>query len=118
MTRQPGDRVCLWCGKGFAPRRDGGKRQVFCRPTCRREFDAAGRRWVAEAITTEVLTVDALKNGPTATRALVPAAASLAPLGEGRPRCLAPVAPREESRYMRQQDLERLMAQAIAMRRR
>ena len=42
--------LCLWCGKQFTPRRDGGKRQVFCREACRRAFDAAGRRWVGEAI--------------------------------------------------------------------
>jgi hypothetical protein len=50
MKTQPNGHVCLWCGNGFTPRRDGGKRQVFCCPACRRAFDAAGRRWVAEAI--------------------------------------------------------------------
>jgi len=62
--------ICLWCSKAFVPRRDGGKPQVFCRPACRRAFDAAGRRWVAEAITTGVLNVVALRNAPAATRAL------------------------------------------------
>jgi hypothetical protein len=62
---------CLWCGKGFAPRRDGGKRQVFCRPACRRGFDAAGRRFVAEAIASGTLSLDALRNGAAATRALL-----------------------------------------------
>jgi hypothetical protein len=70
MTTQPNGHVCLWCGKGFTPRCDGGKRQVFCRPTCRRAFDAAGRRWVSEAIASGMLSVDALRNGPGATRAL------------------------------------------------
>jgi hypothetical protein len=65
------DTICLWCGKGFTARRDGGKRQVFCCPFCRRAFDATGRQWVAEAIATGVLTVDAIKNSPTPTRALV-----------------------------------------------
>src|SRR5215469_2053651 len=104
------DIICLWCGKGYTPRRDGGKRQVFCRPACRRAFDAAGRLWVAEAIATGVLTVDALKNSPTPTRALLPAATSPAPLGEP-PRHLAPVAPRAETPYTRQLELERLMRQ-------
>jgi hypothetical protein len=45
---------------------------------------------------------------PRATSALLIAA----------PQYLAPAAPRTERRYSRQQDLERLMAQAIAMRRR
>jgi hypothetical protein len=70
MTTRPNGHVCLWCGKGFTPRCDGGKRQVFCRPTCRRAFDAAGRRWVSEAIASGMLSVDALRNGPGATRAL------------------------------------------------
>ena len=77
-----GDRVCLWCGKGFTPRRDGGKRQVFCGPTCRRAFDAAGRRWVAEAIAAGMLTVDALRNGAATTRALLPGGNSPAPVDE------------------------------------
>src|SRR5690242_9255101 len=58
------DRVCLWCNDSFEPRRSGGKQQAFCRPACRRAFDVAGRRWVAEAIAAGVLTVDALKSGP------------------------------------------------------
>jgi hypothetical protein len=73
---KPNGEVCLWCGKGFTPRHDGGKRQVFCRPVCRRAFDAAGRRWVAEAIATGTLSLDALRDGPAATRALLPGAIS------------------------------------------
>jgi hypothetical protein len=118
MTTQPGDRVCLWCGRGFAPRSDGGKRQLFCRPACRRGFDAAGRRWVAEAIATGVLTVDVLRHGLAATRALVPTATSPALLGEVPSQRLTPVASRAANRYTRQQDLEQRMAQAIVMRRR
>jgi hypothetical protein len=118
MTTQPGDRVCLWCGSGFAPRSDGGKRQLFCRPACRRGFDAAGRRWVAEAIATRVLTVDALRNGPAATRALVPAAASPATVDAVPSQRLTPVAPRAANRDRRQRDFERLMAETIASRRR
>jgi hypothetical protein len=97
----------------FTPRSDGGKRQLFCRAVCRRGFDAAGRRWVAEAIATGVLTVDALKNAD-ATRALVPATTLTAP----PPEHPAPVASRADSPYARQQNLERLMAEAIATRRR
>jgi hypothetical protein len=70
MLQPDDDHVCLWCRKLFTPRRDGGKPQVFCRPACRRDFDAAGRRWVAEAIAAGVLTVGAVKNGAPATRAL------------------------------------------------
>jgi hypothetical protein len=110
--------VCLWCGKGFAPRRDGGKRQLFCRPACRRSFDRAGRRWVAEAIATGVLTVDALTTGPAATRALVLAAIFHTPAGEVPSEHLTPVTSRAAHHYTRQQELERRMARAIAMRRR
>jgi hypothetical protein len=84
---------CLWCGKGFTPRRDGGKPQVFCRPVCRRRFDAAGRRWVADAIATGALTVDALRNGAAATRALLAGGAPPVPISE--PQKPAPVAPAE-----------------------
>jgi hypothetical protein len=113
MTTQLNERVCLWCGSEFVPRRDGGKRQLFCRLVCRREFDAAGRRLVVEAIATGVLTVQALKNGPTAMRALVPAATSPASESEVPPQHPAPATPRAESRYTRQQDLEWRMAHAI-----
>jgi hypothetical protein len=91
---------------------------MFCRPACRRGFDAAGRRWVAEAIATGVLTAQELKNGPDTTRALLPAATSLVPVGEAPPQPLAPVAALVERPYTRQRDLETLMARAIAMRRR
>jgi hypothetical protein len=73
---------------------------------------------VADAIAAGALTVDALKNGHATTRALVPAANSLAPAGEAAPQYPAPVASRADSPYAAQQNLERLMAEAIAMRRR
>jgi hypothetical protein len=79
---EPNGEVCLWCGKGFASRRDGGKRQVFCRPACRRGIDAAGRRWVSEAIATGTLTVEALRNGAATTRALPPGAIAPAAISE------------------------------------
>jgi hypothetical protein len=75
---------CAWCGRPFIPRATGGKRQVFCRPACRRGFDAAGRRWVAEAIATGTLTLDALRNGAATTRAFLPGAISPAPISEPR----------------------------------
>ena len=94
MTQQPHSRVCLWCCKYFKTRCDGGKRQVFCCPACRREHDAAGRRWVAQAIATGTLTVDELKNGPAATRALLPSVISSA-LALLRPRKTGSVASAE-----------------------
>ena len=76
----PPDRACMWCGKGFALRVNGGKPQVFCRTACRRAFDAVGRRWVAEVIAASTLTLDSLRNGAAATRALLPEAVSPASL--------------------------------------
>jgi hypothetical protein len=72
--------------------RDGGKRQVFCREVCRRVFEPAGCRWVAEAIATGALTVDALRNGAATTRALFPRSISPAPLPDGASdrRCCEP----------------------------
>ena len=67
---------------------------MFCRSACRRAFDAAGRRWVAEAIAGGMLTVDAPRNGAAATRALLPGAVSPAPVHE--PQKPAPVAPAEQ----------------------
>ena len=67
---------------------------MFCRSACRRAFDAAGRRWVAEAIAGGMLTVDAPRNGAAATRALLPGAISARPLRHWK-RASEPVAPAE-----------------------
>jgi hypothetical protein len=91
MNAELGNRICMWCGNRFRPRGDGGKPQVFCRPACRRAFDAAGRRWVAEAVAGGTLTLDSLRNGAAATRALLPEAVSPASY-ETAPQ-LAPIAP-------------------------
>jgi hypothetical protein len=78
--------VCLWCGVEFTRRRDGGKPQVFCRSACRRDFDAAGRRWVADAIGAGILTVGDLRDGLAATRALGASKDRLSPTpGTGSP---------------------------------
>jgi hypothetical protein len=44
----------------------------FCSPSCRRAFDAAGRRFAAEALACGLLTLDQIRDGPAATRALLP----------------------------------------------
>jgi hypothetical protein len=90
--------MCGWCGRAFAPRRDGGKPQVFCRPVCRRGFDSAGRRWVSEAIASGVLAIDALRKGAAATRALLPGAISPASISEAEePAHVAPAKPLDEA---------------------
>ena len=75
---------CAWCSHPFRPRATGGHAQRFCRPVCRRAFDAAGRRWVADAISGGTLTVAALRSGYAATRALVAEAISSVPVSEAR----------------------------------
>ena len=65
-----------WCGKLFNPRRDGGRARRFCDERCRRALDGAGRQWIADTLKRGMLTVADIKNGPAATRALLPAAAS------------------------------------------
>jgi hypothetical protein len=74
--------ACAWCGRPYTPRTTGGHAQRFCRSTCRRAFDAAGRRWVADAIAAGVLTVGTIRNGGAATRALLAGAISPAPVPE------------------------------------
>jgi hypothetical protein len=76
----PDDHVCLWCGREFTARCDGGKAQRFCRPACRRAFHAAARTWALDAIASGRLTVAEIRNGPPAPRALPPAGISPAPV--------------------------------------
>jgi hypothetical protein len=97
---------------------DRGRAQRFCQPTCRRAFHFAVRTWALDAIANGTLTVAEIRNGPATTRALVPAANSLAPVGEAAPQYPAPVASRADSPHARQRAFEQLMAQAVAMRRR
>jgi hypothetical protein len=59
-------------------------------------FDAAGRRWVAEAIAGGILTIDALRNGAAATRALLRGAISPASEAE-EPAHIAPAKPLDEA---------------------
>jgi hypothetical protein len=95
MTASPGDRSCLWCKRGFTPRRDGGKEQRFCSPTCRYALDAAGRRWIAVALASGALTLDHLRSGSLTTRALLSGAISPQPVPEAGACASAPVAAAE-----------------------
>jgi hypothetical protein len=72
MTTPPSPGACPWCGRTFTPRSTGGHTQRYCAEACRRSFDAAGRRWVTEALACGLLTIEALRNGAAATRALLP----------------------------------------------
>ncbi len=56
------DQSCTWCGKPFAPRTTGGKRQRFCSEECRNEFHRACRFWAAEQVWRGVLAVSSLKH--------------------------------------------------------
>jgi hypothetical protein len=55
---------CVWCGAAFAPRKDGGKRQRFCRRACGRAFDRACRNYARRGLAEGTLTMDELKAGP------------------------------------------------------
>jgi hypothetical protein len=52
------------------PRTSGGHAQRFCCSPCRRAYDAAGRRFVAEAIACGLLSLDQIRKGAAARRAL------------------------------------------------
>ena len=76
---------CPWCDRPFQARRDGGKRQVFCRTACRRAFHAAARTWVLAGLAAGQISISDVKNGPPATRALFGRAISPSPTHEGPP---------------------------------
>jgi hypothetical protein len=79
------DARCDWCDRPFRVRTTGGHAQRFCGIGCRRSYDAAGRRFIAEAIADGTLTPAALKSGYIATRALLLAGISPAPIDAARP---------------------------------
>ena len=87
--------ACAWCERAFTPRASGGHAQRFCRSACRRAFDAAGRRWVADAISGGMLTVELLRGTASGTRALLPGVISPVPVSERRKPASAPAAPAE-----------------------
>jgi hypothetical protein len=61
---------CCWCEQPFQPRQTGGRMQRFCRPSCRRAFHAVVRSWALNAITDGTLSIEEIRSGPPATRAL------------------------------------------------
>ncbi len=83
---------CPWCDRPFQARRDGGKRQVFCRTACRRAFHAAARNWVLAGLAAGHIAISDVKNGPPTTRALSESANSPSPTPEGPPPRLVPAA--------------------------
>ena len=74
---------CPWCDRPFQARRDGGKRQVFCRAACRRAFHAAARSWVLGELAAGHIAISDVKNGPLTTRALSGSEISPSPAHEG-----------------------------------
>jgi len=117
MTREV-PTLCAWCGRPFQERQTGGRAQRFCLPSCRRAFHTAVRAWAVDAIADGTLTVAEVRNGAPATRALVTAAPTGVPGGEVASQRLTPAGPCADGDHTGQRDLERLMARAIAMRRR
>lgn len=110
--------LCSWCDRPFRVRQTGGRAQRFCQPSCRRAFHSAVRIWALDAIANGALTVAEIRSSVAATRALAPAVGFPVPVREAATNHPAPIAPRLDRCYTRQQDLEQRMAQAIAMRRR
>jgi hypothetical protein len=53
---------CVWCERLFRPRKNGGRSQRFCRPSCRRAFHAAARTWALDELAAGRVTVADLKN--------------------------------------------------------
>jgi hypothetical protein len=107
-----GRTICLWCAAPVTLRRGGSPRK-FCNARCRHEFHNCARRWAEAAVAAGALSVDVLKNGDPAAYTLLPRATSVV-----TPQHLGPVSPRADSRFANQKSLERLMAQAISVRRR
>jgi hypothetical protein len=103
----PDQMICLWCATPVTLRRGGSPRK-FCCARCRHEFHSCARRWAEAAVAAGALSVDVLKNGDPAAYTLLPRATSVV-----TPQHLGPVAP-----FAGQQELERRMAEAVAMRRR
>ena len=83
--------LCAWCGRSFQERQTGGRRQRFCRPSCRRAFHTVVRSWALDAIADGTLTLTEVRSGAVATRALLPTAMSPEPVGEAAPQYLASV---------------------------
>ena len=73
------------------------------------------RRWGERAVAAGIVTISDIRSGDPAACTLLPGATSPGPIDEVPSRHSAPIADR---RYTRQEDFERLMAEAIAMRRR
>lgn len=114
---QPGEVKCSWCGQDLQPRR-GGSPQRFCSAEHRSLFWSALRRWGERAVAAGILTIADIRNGDPAACTLLLKATLPAPIDDAARRSPTPVAPCAKSHYSPQQNLERLMAQAIAMRRR
>ena len=84
VTLRQDTALCPWCNRPVRSRLTGGKTQRFCRPTCRRDFHAAARRWAVDMIDAGNLTVADLKNGRVATCALALGRSDAPPLPEPR----------------------------------
>ena len=79
-------------------------------------FWTALRQWGERAVAAGILTIGDIRNGDPAACTLLRGGGSSVPIAEVHWQHPAPVAPLTASGYTRQQELERLMAQAIAAR--
>jgi hypothetical protein len=101
---------CLWCGRGFQPRR-GGSPRVFCAPACRAAFHTAARRWAEQAVASGMLTIAELRTGDPAACTLRTTAFSPAPISE--PQKPAAVAPAERATEAVELRLDKMTAMQV-----
>ena len=63
--------ACLWCGRPFTLRTDGGRRRRFCLPLHRTAYYSAARRFVDQLVQQGRLSATVL-HAPPATCTLLP----------------------------------------------
>ena len=71
VSSAPTTDCCLWCGRSYEARKDGGKRQRFCSPAHRRAFYHAAGLWMAAAIETGLVSRALLRKGLASNAALL-----------------------------------------------
>jgi hypothetical protein len=82
MIEQPS---CPWCDRPFRARQTGGRMQRFCRPACRRAFHAVVRTWALDAIADGTLSIEEIRSGASAARALRRSGGRVSPLRDAGP---------------------------------
>jgi hypothetical protein len=61
-SREEARQACVWCGKDFCKRTNGGKEQMFCVQACREEWHRAKRDYLEDKLASGVITVEEIKS--------------------------------------------------------